>query len=196
MSCATWQSGDDIHDLSCCYLWCWWPLFSEYCIRPRIVFHIITSEYNSTFVFLVLRLQFGNLKMTDVHQWGEMNFCALRPCFIDHLWFVSDFCYVPRRNLFSNFSHSLSTAAFAAGIFIASGTGINLCTKLLCCSELSPLPAKWSSWWFGKSSPIRSLVDSLASKIHASFVFNFVGFTTCHHMLTVLACLAKHGGSH
>ena len=31
---------------------------------------------------------------------------------------------------FSNFSHSLSTAAFASGIFIAWGIGINLCTKL------------------------------------------------------------------
>ena len=32
--------------------------------------------------------------------------------------------------IFSNVSHSLSTAAFAAGIFIAWGTGINLWTKL------------------------------------------------------------------
>ena len=45
-------------------------------------------------------LQFGVLQMTDVHQWRKMIFYALRPCFIDHLWFVSDFCYVPRRNLF------------------------------------------------------------------------------------------------
>ena len=30
----------------------------------------------------------------------------------------------------SSFSHSFSTAAFAAGIFIAWGIGINLCTKL------------------------------------------------------------------
>ena len=69
-----------------------------------------------------------------------------------------------------SFSHSLSTAAFAAGTFIAWGIGINLWTKLLCCSELSPFPAIWSSWWFGIDSPIRSLVDSLASRIHASFV--------------------------
>ena len=38
--------------------------------------------------------------MTYVHQWGKMNFCALRPCFIDHLWFTSDFGQVPRRDLF------------------------------------------------------------------------------------------------
>ena len=53
LSCATQQSGDDIHDFCCCHLWCWWSLFSEYCIRPRIVLYNITSEYNSTFVFLV-----------------------------------------------------------------------------------------------------------------------------------------------
>ena len=34
--------------------------------------------------FLVRCLQFGILQMTDVHQRGKMNFCALRPCFIDH----------------------------------------------------------------------------------------------------------------
>ena len=33
--------------------------------------------------------------------------------------------------IFSSFSHSLSTAAFAAGIFITSGIGINLCTKIV-----------------------------------------------------------------
>ena len=33
-----------------------------------------------------------------VHQWGEMNFCARRPCFIDHLFLTSDFRQVPRRN--------------------------------------------------------------------------------------------------
>ena len=67
LSCARRQSGDDIHDLCCCHLWCWWPLFSEYCIRSRIIFHNVTSEYNSTFVFLVLCLQFSIFQMTDVH---------------------------------------------------------------------------------------------------------------------------------
>ena len=70
--------------------------------------------------------------------------------------------------MFSNFSHSLSTAAHAAKIFMSWCVGINLCTNLYCCSELSPFLAIWSSWWFGKDSPICSLVDSLASKIHAS----------------------------
>ena len=101
VSCAPWQSGFDIHDFFCCHLWCWWTLFGEFCIRSRIIFHNIASQYNSTFVFLVLCLQFGILQMTDVHQWSKMNFSALRPCFIDHLLFTSDFCQVPRQNLFN-----------------------------------------------------------------------------------------------
>ena len=112
----------------------------------------------------------------------------LRPCFIDHLLLTSDFRQVPRRNLFQ-FSHSLSTAAFAAGIFMACGMGINSCTKL------SPLPAVWSSWWFGKDSPFRSLVDSLSSKIHASFDL----ISLVYHqftILTVLSYLARQSGSH
>ena len=56
-------------------------------------------------------------------------------------------------------------------IFLAWGIGINLWTKLWCCNELFPSPAIWSSWWFGSDSPIRILVDSLASRIHASFVW-------------------------
>ena len=64
LSIATRKSGDDIHDFCCCHLWCWWSWFSEYCIRPRIVFYILTSEYNSTLVFLVLCLQFSIFQMT------------------------------------------------------------------------------------------------------------------------------------
>ena len=33
-----------------------------------------------------------------------------------------------------------------------------------------PFPAIWSSWWFGNESPIRILVDSSASRIHANYV--------------------------
>ena len=133
--------------------------------------------------------------MTDVHQWGKMNYSALRPCFIDHLFLTSDFRQIPRRNLFQFFP-PLSTASFAAGIFMAWDIGINSCTNFLCFNELSPFPAIWSSWWFGKDSPIRSLVDSLASKIHANFDLISLDFTTGHSMLTVLACLARHSGSH
>ena len=97
--------------------------------KNRIVFYNITSEYNLTFVFLVLCLQFSIFQMTYVHQWGEMNFCAFRPCFIDHLFLTFDFRQLPRRK-FLQFFTSLSTAAFAAGICIAWRIGINLWTNL------------------------------------------------------------------
>ena len=45
------------YPFGCCYLRCWRSLFSEYCLRSRIIFHNITSNYNSAFVFLVLCLQ-------------------------------------------------------------------------------------------------------------------------------------------
>ena len=58
------------------------------------------SQYHlATFVFEVICLQFGIFQMTDVHRWSKMNLCALRSCFIDHLFFTSDFRQVPRQNL-------------------------------------------------------------------------------------------------
>ena len=74
----------------------------------------------------------------------------------------------------SSFSRSLSTAAFAPGIFTAWGIGINLWTKLQCVSALSHLPAMWSSWSFGRDDPKRFLVDSWASTTHACLVFGIL----------------------
>ena len=48
------KSGYDIHDFSCCHLRCCRSLFSEYCIKAKVVFYNITAEHNSTFIFLVL----------------------------------------------------------------------------------------------------------------------------------------------
>ena len=67
LSIATWQSGDEIHNLSCCHLKCSRYLYDEYCIRARVVFYNITTEYNSTFILLVCCLQFSNFQMTYVH---------------------------------------------------------------------------------------------------------------------------------
>ena len=69
--------------------------------------------------------------------------------------------------VFSNFSHSWSTADFAAGIFIAWDRWMNQCVNFECCSELSSFPAIWSSYSFARDSSIRSRVDSRTSKIHA-----------------------------
>ena len=65
LSCASWQSGFDIHDF-CCHLWCWWPLFSEYCIWAWIILHNVTSEHNSTFVVLKSWFQLRILEMTKI----------------------------------------------------------------------------------------------------------------------------------
>ena len=146
LSCAPWQSGDDIHDFCCCHLWCWWTLFSEYCIRPWIVFHNITSEYISTFCI------FGALSPSRHFFKWQMSISEAKWTFAPFVLassITSDLLLTFVRShagIFSSFSHYLSTAAFAAGIFMAWGIGINLCTKLWCCSELSPFRAIWSSW--------------------------------------------------
>ena len=79
---------------------------------------------------------------------------------------------------FSNFSHSLSAAAFAAGIFKAWGTGINLWTKFLCCSDLLPFSGNMvfmMSWqWFSHSQSCRFASFQNARKS----CFNFIGCTT------------------
>ena len=71
--------------------------------------------------------------------------------------------------ILSSFSHSLSTAASAAGIFIAWGIGIicvpNLNVAVNCPHFLQYGPHDN----FGRDSSVRSLLDSLASKIHANF---------------------------
>ena len=65
-----------------------WPGFRH---NPVIFFHDVTSEYDSTFVFLKLWLQLRILEMTEIHQRRNMYSFALIPCFRDHLIFVSDF---------------------------------------------------------------------------------------------------------
>ena len=74
------------------------------CLRSRIIFHNVASEYNSTFVFLVLRLQ-------SVRQ-NEL----LLPSSLLHRspLFTSDLRQVPRRNLFK-FLPSFIHCCFCCG---------------------------------------------------------------------------------
>ena len=97
---AVWN---DVHDFCCCHLSCWWSLFSEYCIRSKIIFSQYRLRVQLDLYSWCFVSQFGILQMTYVHQWSKMNFCGLRPCFIDHLWITFDFCQVPRPNLFQFF---------------------------------------------------------------------------------------------
>ena len=154
--------------LRCLAVWTWYPWF----LRPPFkmltilvqwILQKIQNHLSQYHLGVQLNLcVLSAWKMTHVHQWGKMNCSARRPCFIDYLLSTSD-------KIFSNLSHFLSTAAFAAGMFMAWSKGWNLSTKLWCSSELSPFPARWSSWWFDKDSSIRSPVDSLDSKMHESF---------------------------
>ena len=133
------------HNLCSCHLWCWWSLLSEHCIRTRIMFYNVTSEYDPAFVLLILRFQL-RIKMWEIHQWRKMHFSAIIPCFGNHLIFVSDFRQVLCRYLLQ-FSHYFSTAACASSVCIAWSSGTNLCTKLLWLSEFIPFAAMWSSWY-------------------------------------------------
>ena len=158
LSCAPWQSGYDIHDFCCCYLRCRWSLFSEHCTRPRIVFYNIASEYNPTFELLVLYLQFGILQMADVHQWGKLNFDALGPCFIDHLWFTSDICQVPRPNFlhFSPFLVHLSLLRDFSWLLPVSQMHVTIQTLRSQC--LYPR-AVWTNRWMVHSRVSPSFFD-------------------------------------
>ena len=166
--CAPWQSGYDIHDLCCRHLWCWWSLCSEYCIRSRIIFHNVSSKHNSSSVFLVLLspIQHSlNDRCLSVRR-NEL----LRPSFLLHRSPLSYFWLssgsTPKS--FPIFSHSLSAAAFAAGIFMAWGHKNKFVYQVVMLQWIVSFPTIWSSWWFGRDSPARSLVDPLASKIHTS----------------------------
>ena len=119
-----------IHDLSCSHLRCWKNLAQWILHKNRNCLSQLSPRrttrplyfwcFASNSAFFRWQMSINDAKWTVI---------ARCPCFIDHLFLTSDFCQIPRRN-FLQFSHSLSTAAFAAGIFIAWDRGINLCTKL------------------------------------------------------------------
>ena len=100
---------------------------------------IFRKEILSNFYNLVAQLDlciFGALSPTRHSSNDRMSingakwtFCARRPCFIDHLSFLLLTFVRFHAEIFSKFSHSLSTAAFAAGIFMAWGIGNDLWTK-------------------------------------------------------------------
>ena len=167
LSCASWQSGDDIHDFCCCHLRCWWS-FVQW-ILQKIQNHLSRCRLGVQFDLYIFGAlppirHFSNDICPSVRQ-NEL----LRPSSLLHrtplscFWLSSGstpkFCPIS--------SNSLSTAAFAAGFFEAWGIGINLWTKLWCCSELSPFPATWSS----QSCRLPSFQNTRKS------CFNFVGCT-------------------
>ena len=121
--------GDPIplstHCFRCCHLRRR-RTFSKYSTRARVVFHNVTSECDSSLYTsenLVLTPLFWD---DSCHLCSEMDFHFL--CFQNSfLLFLWSRCHAGN---VSSFFHSLSTTAFASGIFIAWSIGIDLRTKL------------------------------------------------------------------
>ena len=160
-----------VHDLCGCHLWCWWSLLCKYCMRAGIIFHNVTSEYDSTFLLLKLRLQFRILEMTEVHWWRKMNFYTVVPCFSDHVFLDSDFCQLPCW-YFLKFSHYFH-CCLCIRYFECLRHWNKLVHQVTMLSEFIPFAAMWSSWYFCRTPSNRSLIDSSASKIQAYFVLRF-----------------------
>ena len=150
LSCAPWQSGDDIHDFCCRHLWCWWSLFCKYCIRSRVIFHDVVSGVlldNSN--FWCFCLQFSIFQMTDVLAPFLLASSITSFLLLTFVRFLAE-------NFF-NFSHSLSTAAFVNTIhpapeihehfMIHKGHGTLCTTSSTLSPTLRPLwPIVWTTW--------------------------------------------------
>ena len=96
--------------------------------------------------------------------------------------------YLFLTGIVSRFFHPLSTAAFAFGILIACGIGINLCTTWQCVIEVNPSAAMWSSWFLDCRNSARCLVDSRDSTVQPhivlhSFSLPIFGFAFAFTML-------------
>ena len=119
--------------------------------------------------------------MIDVHHCGKVD------------------CSIGLAGNFSRFFHSLSTAAFAFGIYIAWSIGTHLYATLQWLTEVNPFSAMWSSWFLGSVDSKRLLVDSWASTMHARFclldVVGFFGFV-CGFPRLVRTLLRSHFTKH
>ena len=138
--------------------------------------------------------QFGILQMTDVHQWGKMNFCAPRPCFIDHLWFTSNFCQVPSENLFKFlplFIHCGFCCGYLHGLrhrnkFVYQIVMLQWIVSLSCNMVLMTI---WKRFFHTQSCEFTGFQDT------RNFWFEIIGLATGLSMLILLACFARHSGS-
>ena len=112
-----------------------------------------------------------HFEMTDTYQSSKVDFIFLFLRFKNKRFFVFLPLIICRADNFSSFSHSLSTAAFESGIFIAWGKGTNLRDNLWWLNELNPFSATRSAWSCGRVESKHFLVDSWASTMHAYFAF-------------------------
>ena len=121
-----------------------------------------------------------------------MNFSALRPCFIYHLWFTSDFRQVPRWNLLQ-ISPFLVHCCFCRGNYHGLRHWNKFVYQIVMLQWIFLFLQIWSSFFFGRDSSIPSLVDLLASKIHAHLDMKpsvFLRVSPCLFFLLVLQSMA------
>ena len=123
-------------------------------------------------------------------KWNLMPFFS---CFINHVRFVSDSCFVPRQTLFQiSFILYQLLLLLRASSLLESITkfGSSNCNGVMNCPFSLQI---WSSWWFNRDSSIRNLVNSLASKMHANFdlkslvLLRFSSFWFFLHVLQSIA---------
>ena len=114
-----------------------------------------------------------------------------------HLLFCSFFFQIPSLNSLE-FFHSLSTAAFASGIFHRL-----LHRKMDCVTEISPLPATRSSCVLDRKDSARCLVDSGDSTIPPHVVLGSLFIATLRFCIRLhdarmllVHPLARHGWCH
>ena len=101
-----------------------------------------------------------------------MNFCARRPCFIDHIWFTSDCCQVPRRNFLQFFPFLVHCCLCCWNFYGFRGIGKIVYQILMLHGIVSLFQQDGLHDDLVKISPIRNLVDSLAAKIPTNFDLN------------------------
>ena len=98
---------------------------------------------------------------TNVHECGKVDVLALFLCIQNDLLFVLILSNCQDGSI-SSFFHSLSSAVFASGIFIAWSIGINVCTKLHCNTEFWSFPCNVVFVNSFVTDSILCLVDSCA----------------------------------
>ena len=99
-----------------------------------------------------------------------MNCSVRRPRFIDHLFLTFDFRQIPRRIFLQFFPFLVPRWLRCQNFHSLRHRNKFVNYDVVLWWIFSPFPAKWSSWLGGSEFPIRILVDSMASRMHASFV--------------------------
>ena len=162
--------GFDIPHFCCRHLWRRRTLLCEHCVRDRIVFHHVTSEYNSTFVLLKVLVPTPN--SCDHREPSTTQNVLFCPHFLASA--ITSFLFLTfvswhGRYLFLFFPILYPLQLLHLVIFIACGIGIIFVHKKVVVQWI-PLPAMWPSWSLRWVPSKRFLVDSSASTMHVFVV--------------------------